>query len=219
MISNSNACSTEPLDLLIIVISKSDNFKTRDAIRRTWGSRKNLGVYSTIAIKLLFLIDIDEKLDRSIRLENALFHDIIQVELPQQYTLVTHRELALWEWSFRYCRSAKFLFKTDDDVFINLISLLKFMSPLLEAPLDKSFRIADMTLYGYKHTNPKIFRDANDSVEARYVVTMDEYPCEVYPDFLSGFGYLIPKKARDALVYASFMDLDEPFRLSDVYVT
>jgi hypothetical protein len=152
-------------------------------------------------------------------LENDLFHDIIQVELPQQYTLVTHRVLSLFEWSFRYCRTAKYLFKTDDDIFINLILLLKFLSPLINKSLDKSFRISDMTIYGYKHYNPGVFRQANDPVGARYVVTSDEFPCGRYPDFLSGFGYLISRKARDALVYASYHDRDIPFRLSDVYLT
>ncbi|UJR09905.1 hypothetical protein I4U23_014127 [Adineta vaga] len=219
IISNANICSFESVDLLIIIISKSENYKTRDAIRRTWGARKNLGNLSNISITLLFLLDFDEKLNQNIRLENNLFHDIIQVELPQQYTLVTHRELALWEWSFRYCHSAKFLFKTDDDVFVNLILLLKFISPLLAIPTNNSFRISEMTLYGNKHYNPGVFRQANDAVGARYVVTSDEYPCSTYPDFLSGFGYLIPRKARDALLYTSYHDPNTPFRISDVYMT
>ncbi len=217
-IKNSDACFIEPVDLLIIIISKSDNYKTRDAIRRTWGSGKNLGNYSSISIKLFFLIDFDEKLSHNIRLENNLFHDIIQVELPQQYTLVTHRVLSLFEWSFRYCRTAKFLFKTDDDIFVNVILLLKFLSPLIKDRTNKSFRTSDMTIYGYKHHHPGVFRNANDPVGARYVVTIDEFPCAHYPDFLSGFGYLIPKKARDALVYAAYQDLN-PFRISDVYLT
>ena len=219
IIANADACSYESVDLLVIVISKSDNYKTRDAIRRTWGSRKNLGKFSAISIRILFLIDFDEKLNQNIRLENKIFHDIIQVELPQQYTLVTHRELALWEWSLRYCHSAKFLFKTDDDVFVNLVALLKFMSPLLHKPTNNSFRIAEMALYGNKHYRPTVFRQANDPVGARYVITTDEYPCSTYPDFLSGFGYLIPKKARDALLYTSYQDPNVPFRISDVYMT
>jgi hypothetical protein len=204
---------------LIIIISKSENYKTRDAIRRTWGSGKNLGNFSSMQIKLFFLIDFDEKLSYNIRLENNLFHDIIQVELPQQYTLVTHRVLSLFEWSFRYCRTAKYLFKTDDDIFINLILLLKFLSRFDEKLTSNSFRISDMTIYGYKHYNPRVFRQANDPVGARYVVTVDEFPCANYPDFLSGFGYLVPKKARDALVYASYQDLNIQFRISDVYLT
>jgi hypothetical protein len=217
-IDNSDACLNESVDLLIIIISKSDNYKTRDAIRRTWASGKNLGIYSSINVKYFFLIDFNEKLSHNIRLENNLFHDIIQVELPQQYTLVTHRVLSLFEWSFRYCRTAKFLFKTDDDIFINLILLLKFISPLIKQPMNNSFLISDMTIYGYKHTNPPVFRYANDLVVARYIVTVDEFPCPRYPSFLSGFGYLIPKKARDAILYTAYQD-PEPFRLSDVYLT
>ncbi|CAF0932941.1 unnamed protein product [Rotaria sordida] len=218
-IDNSDACLNESIDLLIIIISKSDNYKTRDAIRRTWGSGENLGNYSLINIKLFFLIDFDEKLSSNIRLENNLFHDIIQVELPPQYTLVTYRVLSIFEWSFRYCHRAKFLFKTDDDIFINLILLLKFISPLLEQNVNNSFRISDMDIYGYKHYHPGVFRQSNDHVGARYVVTTDEFPCTHYPDFLSGFGYLIPKKARDALIYASYQDPNRPFRISDVYLT
>jgi hypothetical protein len=162
---------------------------------------------------------LDERLSNNIRLEHNLFHDIIQVELPQQYTLVTHRVASLFEWSFRYCRSAKYLFKTDDDIFINLILLLKFLSPLLNTTNNNSFRISDMKIYGYKHYHPRVFREANDPVGARYVVTVDEFPCGQYPDFLSGFGYLIPKKARDALVYAVYQNPDTAFRISDVYLT
>ena len=218
VINNSDTCRDEPIDLLIIIISKSENYKTRDAIRRTWGSGKSLGIYSSMNVKFLFLLDLDEKLRHQIRLENDLFQDIIQVELPQQYTLVTHRVLSLFEWSFRYCRKAKYLFKTDDDVFINLILLLKFTAPLLQQPVTNAFVISDMYMYGYRHRNPIVFRTADDPVVARYVVTHDEFPCDFYPDFLSGFGYLISKKARDAIVYTAYQD-PEPFRISDVYLT
>lgn len=218
-IVHNDSCFNDSVDLLIMIVSKSDNYKTRDAIRRTWGSGENLGRYSSIHIKLFFLIDYDEKLVTNIRLEDNLFHDIVQVELPPQYTLVTYRVMAILEWSFRYCRQAKFLFKTDDDIFINLISLLKFVSPRLNKTENNSFLISEMTMYGYKHYRPGVFRQASDPVGSRYVITLDEFPCSHYPDFLSGFGYLIPKKGRDAIVYAAYRNPDKPFRISDVYFT
>ncbi|CAF4640272.1 unnamed protein product [Rotaria sp. Silwood1] len=218
IIDNSDACLNELVDLLIIIISKSDNYQTRDAVRRTWASGKDLGIYSTINVKYLFLIDYNEKLIHHIRLENNLFHDIIQVELLQEYTLVTHRVLSLFEWSFRYCRTAKFLFKTDDDIFINLLLLLKFISPLIKQPTNNSFLISDMNIYGYKHENSLVFRHSKNSVTGRYIVTYDEYSCKQYPTFLSGFGYLVSKKARDAILYTAYQD-PEPFRISDVYLT
>jgi hypothetical protein len=217
--NNTDVCLVDSIDLLIIIISKSENYKTRDAIRRTWASGKHFGNLSSIRIRFLFLLDLDEKLRSNIRLENELFHDIIQVELPQQYTLVTHRVLSLLEWSFRFCRTARFVFKTDDDIFINIILLLKFLSPLLQQTWNDSFRVSHMAIYGYKHAQAGVFRQATDPVDLRYVVTQDEFPCGKYPDYLSGFGYLIPKKARDALVYAVHYDFNVPFRISDVYVT
>lgn len=218
IIENSEKCREESIDLLIMIVSKSENYQTRDAIRRTWASGKQLGVYSTMNIKYLFLLDLDEKLKRQIQLENELFQDIVQVELPQQYTLVTHRVLSLYEWSFRYCRSAKFLFKTDDDIFINLFLLLKFVFPLLDQPTDLSFIPSQMQIFGYRHINPIVYRSTSDLVNARYIVTTDEFPCDHYPDFLAGFGYLIPRKARDAIVYTAYQD-PEPFRISDTYFT
>lgn len=218
VIDHSQVCAEEPVDLLIIIISKSENYKTRDAIRRTWASGKQLGSYSSINVKFFFLVDMDDKLLRQVHLENELFHDIIQVELPQQYTLVTHRVLSLFEWSFRFCRSAKFLFKTDDDIFINILLLLKFVRPLLSQSIDRSFLPSKMEIYGYQHAQPIVFRTPSDAVIARYVVTKDEFPCDFYPNFLSGFGYLIPRKARDAIVYTAYQD-PEPFRISDVYLT
>jgi hypothetical protein len=169
-------------------------------------------------MKYFFLIDFDEKLSRSIELENNLFHDIIQVELPQQYTLVTYRVISILEWSFRFCRTAKFLFKSDDDIFFDFILLLKFISLLIDQPIDSSFLISDMKIYGYKHIQPRVFRHAMGTVLARYTITYDEYPCERYPTFLSGYGYLISKKARDAILYTAYQD-PEPFRISDVYLT
>ena len=219
VINNSQTCEKKSIDLVVIIISKSENYKTRDAIRRTWASGKHLGKYSSIQLKFVFLIDLDEKLRDNIRLENDLFNDIIQVELPQQYSLVTHRVLSLLEWTFRFCRSAKFILKTDDDIFINIFLVLKFIGPLLNPNEERSFRISSMSIYGYKHNRPTVFRHANDPVGVRYVVTEAEFPCGIYPDFLSGFGYLIPKKSRDALVYAALQDSQIPFRISDVYVT
>lgn len=218
LINNSDLCQKESIDLVIIIISKPSSYKTRDAIRRTWASGKNLGIDLSINVKFFFLLDFDEKLSQQIRLENELFQDLIQVELPQHYTLVTHRVLSLFEWSFRFCRTAKYLFKTDDDIFINIILLLKLAQPLVNEPVDNSFSISDMHMYGYRYDNPAVFRTATEATQTRYIVTKEEFPCYYYPSFLSGFGYLISRKARDAIVYTAYQD-PEPFRVSDVYLT
>lgn len=218
IIDHSKTCANQSIDLLIIVISKPENYQTRDAIRRTWLSKKIQQIHSSMIIKYFFLLDFNDKLTHSIERENDLFQDIIQVDLPEQYTLVTNRVISIFEWSFRFCRTAKFLFKTDDDIFINSILLLKFVSPLINQTMNNSFITSEMKLYGYQHVHPHVFRQAKDTVSARYLITYDEYPCQNYPTFLSGYGYLISKKARDAILYTVYQD-PEPFRISDVYLT
>ena len=39
----------------------------------------------------------------------------------------TYRELAVLDWSSKYCPQARFIFKMDDSVFINPFLLLKFI--------------------------------------------------------------------------------------------
>ncbi|CAF0783674.1 unnamed protein product [Didymodactylos carnosus] len=231
-VNNSIACiHNKTIDLLIMIISKSDNYKVRDAIRRTWG---NIGYLHSktpfITIKLLFIIDLDENYIRNIYLENELFNDIIQVQLPPRYTLVTYRVMSILDWSARFCRQAKYIFKTDDDIFINSPLLIRYVLNLISTSISnitnstsnikqlKHFNPNSFDLYGYKHSNPGVFRHSDDLVSQRYVITDDEYPCSRYPDFLSGFGYLIPSVVRDALIYAFYYD-DHPFRISDVYIT
>jgi hypothetical protein len=52
----------------------------------------------------------------------------------------------------------------------------------------------------------------------RYAALPDEYPCQYYPHYLSGFGYFIDQAARANLLCAFFRD-EKPFFISDVYVT
>lgn len=133
--------------------------------------------------------------------------------------MVTHRVLSIFEWSFRFCRSAKYLFKTDDDIFVNSILLVKYLATLIDQPVNNhSFSISEMKIYGYQHIQARVFRQAKDIVSTRYLITDEEYPCRKYPTYLSGYGYLISKKARDAILYTAYQD-PEPFRISDIYLT
>lgn len=89
---------------------------------------------------------------------------------------------------------------------------------MINQPNNNSFSISDLKIYGYQHIQAHVFRQAKDVVSTRYLITNEEYPCPKYPTFLSGYGYLISKKARDAILYTAYQD-SEPFRISDVYLT
>lgn len=230
---NGNFCSSnDPPHALIFVISKSMNFGMRTAIRRTWGNSVHLNSISEIVhlrVKLLFLLDIDETFLLSIHLEQSIYHDIVQVRLPQQYILSTYRDMAILHWTETYCANASFTIKTDDDIFLNTFLLAnvlqRLMANISNVPPPstcQSTSHADplAVIYGVlircavvvrSSTNPK-------SEEYRYITTDDEYPCRFYPSYMSGFGYIITRHARVKLLCA-FFRAEKLFHLSDVYIT
>ena len=128
-INNGNFCTSSKPHVIIFIISKSSNFESRSAIRRTWGNFlpiKSVNQYSHLRFKHLFLIDIDETRLISIDLEQKLYHDIIQVHLPQHYTLATYRDMAILHWTHTYCPDVMFTVKTDDDIFFEYIFISEY---------------------------------------------------------------------------------------------
>ncbi|CAF0998422.1 unnamed protein product [Rotaria sordida] len=212
-------CHEPSIDILIFVISKCSHASIRQSIRRTWGNTKLLKKYfPNIELKLLFLVDIDSKSEKKIELEYKYHKDIVQVNnLPEQYEYVTEREAALYEFIKLHCKQTKFIFKTDDDIFINTFLLLL----LLSSKNNFQYLTNNKTIYslfGFPIEYGLVVRHGIDQIGQRYVITQDEYSCSRYPTFLSGFGYLMSFKTCSLLINAYQTD-SKPFPLSDVYFT
>ncbi|CAF4895775.1 unnamed protein product, partial [Rotaria socialis] len=228
-IANGNFCSAVKPHAIIFVISKSNNYDSRNAIRRTWGNLapiRSLQQFSHLELRIIFLIDIDESLLLSISLEHKLFHDIVQVHLPQQYSLSTYRDMAMLHWTDTYCSEAILTVKTDDDIFLNTYLLASLVNAILknttidESKLECNYSDSSAIIYGYELLYAKVVRYSNDPVleGTRYIVTKDEYPCVHYPTYMSGFSYIVNRPARSKLLCTFFRD-KKPLHMSDVYVT
>ena len=233
-ISNKNFCrfNNSP-DVLIFVLSKSKSFESRQAIRRTWGNVdliNSLPSSENITIKLLFLVDIDESLLMKIQMEETLFNDLVQVELPQHYSLSSYRDVAILHWTETFCPNVQLTMKTDDDVFLNIFLLVNVLKTLVDKSVkinstesrcnETKFNDRTAMMFGVRIQDALVVRSNFDSspATARYIVTDDEFPCEFYPNYLSGFGYLINAEARRNLLCIFFRS-ETFFPLSDVYLT
>ncbi|CAF3347143.1 unnamed protein product [Rotaria sp. Silwood1] len=229
---NENFCSSIKPHAVIFVVSKSTNFGARNAIRRTWGNLKHVNFiqeFAHLRLKLLFFIDIDESHLLSIELEQSIYNDIVQVRLPQHYTLSTYRDMAILDWTETFCSQALMTIKTDDDIFLNIFLLANLLNNIttniiinqseIECKHMSSFDSLAI-IYGVKFKNAPVIRYTNNPKldRARYIVTDDEYPCTYYPDYMSGFGYIINRNARLKLLCAFFRH-EKLFHMSDAYVT
>ncbi|CAF0768894.1 unnamed protein product [Adineta ricciae] len=217
-LSNNNICSSTTPHAIIFVISKSSNFPSRLAIRRTWGDLSRLisiERFAQLRLKLLFLLDIDEARMLSIKLEQAIYNDLIQVRLPEHYTLSTYRDMAILHWTETYCSQVLLTIKTDDDIFLNTFLLANVLTHIISNATSSSALI-----YGIRFRHARVVRYVDDltSESVRYITTHDEYPCAYYPDYMSGFGYIITRNARLKLLSA-FARHQKLISMSDVYIT
>lgn len=208
-------CEESSIDLLIFVISKCSHTAIRQSIRRTWGNTKYLQRYfPKVHMKLLFLVDIDPQSEKKIELEYLLHKDLVQVtNLPEEYSYVTERESSIYDFLNRFCSQTKYLFKTDDDIFLNTFFLLDFLKENLHQLKEEKY-----FLYGYPIEHALVVRHTDSYVGQRYIITKNEYSCSRYPMFLSGFGYLMSINTTK-LFLNSYLRDEQPFPLSDVYFT
>ncbi|XP_064009023.1 UDP-GalNAc:beta-1,3-N-acetylgalactosaminyltransferase 1 isoform X2 [Pogoniulus pusillus] len=119
---------TDPF-LVILVSSSPWDVKSRQAIRITWGSQ---GFWWGQRILTLFLLGEDtERVGSTAALsvedESILYGDIIRQDFLDTYDNLTLKTIMAFQWVSQFCSNARFLMKTDDDVFINTPNLVKFL--------------------------------------------------------------------------------------------
>lgn len=59
--------------------------------------------------------------------EHSQYGDLVQCHSRDTYTNLTLKSIAALEWTRQYCSSARYLLKTDDDMFIDIRRLLRFI--------------------------------------------------------------------------------------------
>lgn len=188
------------LRLLILVTSAPSHAAARDAVRLTWGhyaARRD--------VALAFVLGAPPPAMRpAIEAEDALYGDLVVGRSLDSYSNLTLKTLSMLEWTDTYCPRVRRLLKTDDDMFINVPRLLRFVA---------SHENATRTIWG------KVVRKSlpKRTTKSKYYVSPLQFPGKVFPDFATGPAYLVTADAVRPLLEAA---PDEPYlRLEDVFVT
>lgn len=105
--------------LLIMIISAVDHFKQRRFIRQTWG--RSLSQPAVGASAYVFLIggSDDSAVQRRVEREHRQYADLVQVDVVDSYSNLTRKSVALLHWVATFCPCARFVLKSDDDVYVN----------------------------------------------------------------------------------------------------
>ncbi|CAF0814401.1 unnamed protein product [Adineta steineri] len=191
--------------LLLAILSRASNAHIREAIRQTWGAHKT---YNNIDIRTTFIVAVDDTMIQQIELEQAIYHDVIQVNLPENYAVVSYKELAALCWSRYFCSDIKYIFKADEDIHLNTPLLTSLVNGFM-----KNESLADIPMiFGWFRYKSRVDRTG------RYLVTEEEYPGFYYPPFTFGIGYLLTKTGRDNLCVSALRP-HPVTRVGDAYIT
>lgn len=167
----------QPL-IVILVHSAPDNMLKRKTIRETWGSEDERAV-------LIFLIGAvsSTHLQEKIDLENLVHRDLVQGNFKDAYRNMTYKHVMALKWFVYNCPDARYLLKTDDDVFVNTPLMYNYLeSP---SPLHQKFQQGRL-MFCYEIARAKVKR----TFRSKWRVSYDEYMASYYPNHCPGFSIL-----------------------------
>lgn len=204
LINQASCARTNTAYFLILIHSAPANDEKRKVIRQTWGSVRSGH------LRLLFLVGAvkNHKLQHQLDVENTKYSDLIQGNFIDDYRNMTYKHIMALKWFIYFCPKAKFLVKTDDDVFVNTLQLLEYVDlkrqhqrPILSPFTPRTYNISptsnsDNTSHILNVLQPRNFLFCQRQAEARvkrsyrskWRVSGKEYAGRYYPPYCPGYS-------------------------------
>ncbi|XP_052861045.1 uncharacterized protein LOC128268075 [Anopheles cruzii] len=193
-----SAPSAAPL-VLVLVHSAPDNVFKRNTIRSTWGRPDGRA-------RLIFLLGAvnTSAAQRAIEEESRTYDDIVQGSFVDAYRNMTYKHVMALKWYTYHCPGARYVLKTDDDVFINAPVLYDVLERV--APQRKLLLCQLVTKLSVKRTH-----------RSKWYVSWREYPTRYYPPHCPGYSILYSRDvARELYREAQRQPF---FWIDDVHIT
>ncbi|ESO93885.1 hypothetical protein LOTGIDRAFT_105149 [Lottia gigantea] len=203
-IINSNICKVQndiTVDIFIIIFSIPRNIANRNAIRKTWVSASRNNTANT---RYAFFFGISS--DKNILFQEAkIYKDIIMEDFQDSYQNLTYKTMMGFKFVTLFCNNAKYILKTDDDMWINLNWLNEYLRT------NSQKLINSVGGYCFKSASPIRKKSS------KWYAGFESYPSKKYPGFCSGTGYIFTNKTAQQVFEIS---RNVPFyHLEDVYVS
>uniref|UniRef100_A0A8C1EMD1 Hexosyltransferase n=1 Tax=Cyprinus carpio carpio TaxID=630221 RepID=A0A8C1EMD1_CYPCA len=209
ILNEPNACLLRAPFLVLLIEVEPKKTAARDAIRKTWA---NESVAGGLGLIRLFIIGVnqdtqrnDSILQQTIEEESHRYHDIIQQDYRDTYNNLTLKTLMGMYWITKYCPEAKYVMKTDSDMFVNTEYLIEKLLKPRGQPTQKYFTGLHMLDFS-----------PNRNKESKWYMPQEVYPGSRYPTFCSGTGYVFSGDLAQRIYVASL--IIPRLHLEDVYV-
>nr|XP_057919366.1 N-acetyllactosaminide beta-1,3-N-acetylglucosaminyltransferase 2-like [Doryrhamphus excisus] len=196
----------EPPLLLLAIKSTELNFKNRQAIRQTWGqigwvvARRKNGTKQEVGgyIRRVFLIARDNfsnvgvDVSKLLQMEAQFYGDILQWDFSDTFFNLTLKDVLFWNWFSKRCGETRFIFKGDDDVFVNLPNIIAYLHEQLEKPN------AEQTMKEFMVGDVIGAASPNRLYHSKYFVP-DSFYKGLYPTYAGGGGVIYSGRLAERL--------------------
>ena len=209
VINNRSLCHGPRLRYVIYVHSAPKNYRQRMSLRETWAQ---VNLFRKHPSRLVFFLgrSDDSYLQELMRAEGVTYGDIVQEDFKDDYKNLTRKAIGALNWLSIYCHNTDYVFKVDDDTYVNIFLLIK----LLTKKYRRQRRFI-LCLHWAKES-ARILRDPASC--GKWCVSPDEFRNQIYyPQFCSGHAYFMTGDIVPELYEAS--KTTRFFWVDDVYVT
>ncbi|XP_078432801.1 galactosyltransferase family protein [Wolffia australiana] len=164
-----------PLGLFIGILSATNHFAERMAIRKTWFQSSSVRS-SQVAARFFVALNSRKEVNAVLKKEAEFFGDVVILPFIDRYELVVLKTIEICEFGL-YNASAKYIMKCDDDTFVRVDAV---MQAIQKSP-SESLYMGNLNVYHRPLRSGK------------WAVTFQEWPESVYPPYANGPGYIISR--------------------------
>uniref|UniRef100_A0A8D2L751 Hexosyltransferase n=1 Tax=Varanus komodoensis TaxID=61221 RepID=A0A8D2L751_VARKO len=190
VVSSSEACSDKEIFLLALIFTSPENSLRRSAIRGTWANLTHVRDYTVLALFLLGKPSSEATQQELIK-EMKQHQDLIQgdfLDSPENQTLKTLRTI---EWVITFCSQARFILKTEEEMFINLPTLVEYLLNLRNHPED--IYLGRLVPQETPNRDP----------QSHSYIPLHKYSEMYYPDYCSATAFVISQDVARKIYVAS----------------
>lgn len=195
LINHPERCAGGEVHLLMVVKSVIEQHDRREAVRQTWGQEQSVGGRKT---RTLFLLGSPatgkdaKNLQKLIEYEDRLYGDILQWDFMDTFFNLTLKEVNFLKWFDTYCPGVRFVFKGDDDVFVNTRNLLELTAFRAEERREAALFVGDTISKAVPIRNR----------QSKYYIPKELHD-QPYPPYAGGGGFLMSAPLARRLFAAS----------------
>ncbi|XP_073410140.1 N-acetyllactosaminide beta-1,3-N-acetylglucosaminyltransferase 2 [Dendrobates tinctorius] len=173
-------CKDKPF-LLLAIKSLTPQFDRRQAIRESWGQEIKINNMTVVRVFLLGETPQEDNhpdLSGLIKYESEKYNDILLWNYKDTFFNLTLKEVLFLKWVSHSCTDVQFIFKGDDDVFVNTHQILDYLK-MLSVEKAKDLFVGDVIKDAGPHRDKKL----------KYYIPERLYEGS-YPPYAGGGGFL-----------------------------